>query len=85
MVRAHLLLVHLQEQQVRIPLLLVEQWMEISLPRKQVKSWLRLKQVLLLKQQVTTLSLWVLNLKLSAITLLLKVTALLQAKLLTLL
>ena len=59
--------------------------MEISLPRKQVKSWLRLKQVLLLKQQVTTLSLWVLNLKLSAITLLLKVTALLQAKLLTLL
>ena len=80
-----MLLVHLQEQQARIPLLLVEQWMGISLAVKQVKSWLRLKQVLLLKQQVTTLSLWVLNLKLSAITLLLKVTALLQAKLLTLL
>ena len=43
-----------------------------------------IKQVLLLKQSVTTLSLWVLNLKLLAITLSLKVTVQLLSKLLTL-
>ena len=44
-----------------------------------------IKQVLLLKQPVTILSLWVLNLKLLATTLSLKVTAQLLSKLLTLL